>query len=189
MSAHSSRRRGVFRAASAGYSWLLSQLLVISVAILVVPVTLQIISRYTDLIPSYIWTEELARFMFVWSVMIGAMLGIRESSHFEVDVWTKLTPRQDAALRLLSRVFVLVVAFVFIFAGIEFTRFAWNRTSELADMPLWWIHVAWPVAGFTWLMFLGEQMYDDVMFLAGRARRGAPDPGAGQAEAQSGGHE
>ena len=38
---------------------------------------------------------------------------------------------------------------VFVNAGIEFTRFAWKRTSELADLPLWFIHVAWPVTGVT----------------------------------------
>jgi hypothetical protein len=31
-----------------------------------------------------------------------------------------------------------------VIAGIEFTRFAWYRTSELADLPLWLIHLAWP---------------------------------------------
>ena len=43
-------------------------------------------------------------------------------------------------------------------AGIEFTQFAWKRTSELADLPLWYIHVAWPVTGVTWIVFLGEQV-------------------------------
>jgi len=41
--------------------------------VLLVPVTLQIVSRHTELIPGYIWTEELARLMFIWTVMIGAM--------------------------------------------------------------------------------------------------------------------
>ncbi len=31
-----------------------------------------------------------------------------------------------------------------LWAGWEFTRFAWHRVSELADLPLWMIHVAWP---------------------------------------------
>jgi len=29
------------------------------VGIIIIPVTLQVISRYTPLIPSYIWTEEM----------------------------------------------------------------------------------------------------------------------------------
>ena len=60
-------------------------------------------------------------------------------------------------------------ALVFVWAGLEFTRFAWNRTSELADLPLWLIHVAWPVAGFTWIAFAGEQIVDEARILFGRA--------------------
>ena len=152
------------------YAGLLSMLLVITVAILVVPVSLQIFSRYTDLIPSYIWTEEMARFLFVWAIMLGAMIGVRESSHFEVDVWPRLPPRAEAALRLVSRLGVLVIALVFIWGGIEFTQFAWERISELAELPLWLIHVAWPLAGVTWVVFLGEPMLHDVsVLLRGRA--------------------
>src|SRR5512134_1345213 len=99
------------------YSRFLSWLLVASVAIIIVPVSLQIFSRYTDLIPSYIWTEEMARFLFVWMIMIGAMVGIRESTHFEVDVWPRLAPRGAALLRIVSSVFVLGFAFVFIWWG------------------------------------------------------------------------
>ncbi len=122
-------------------------LLAFCVGILVIPVTLQIISRYTALIPSYIWTEEMARFLFIWTIMIGAMVGVREAQHFEVDVWPTLSRRSEAAVRIVARLGVLALAFVFVVGGIEFTRFAWNSTSELADLPLWLIHVAWPVGG------------------------------------------
>ena len=159
----------LWRKFTAAYAGLLSWLLVISIAILVVPVTLQIFSRYTELIPSYIWTEEMARFLFVWSIMLGAMIGVREGTHFEVDVWPRMALRPAAAVRLISRLGVLVIALVFVWAGIEFTRFAWNRISELAELPLWLIHMAWPLAGFTWLIFLGEQMLDDLRILFGRS--------------------
>ena len=61
-------------------------LLVCALVVLLVPVTLQIVSRHTELIPGYIWTEELARLMFIWTVMIGAMIGMRERTHFVVDI-------------------------------------------------------------------------------------------------------
>ena len=67
-----------------------------TVAVLIVPVTLQIISRYTALIPSWIWTEELSRFLFIWMVMLGAMIGVREGTHFEVDVWPDLGSKATA---------------------------------------------------------------------------------------------
>jgi len=166
----------------AGYATLLRWLLALAVGVLIIPVSLQIFSRYTELIPSYIWTEEMARFLFVWMIMIGAMLGIYEGRHFEVDVWPKLAPRPQAALRLVSNIAVLGFALVFVWAGWVFTRFAWNRISELAELPLWLIHMAWPIAGLTWLVFSGEQVWDNARTLVtGRVPKDmdeAPDAGA-----------
>src|SRR3984893_17892389 len=138
-----------------------------TVAILIVPVTLQIISRYTALIPSWIWTEELSRFLFIWMVMLGAMIGVREHSHFEVDVWPDLGPKPTALLRIVSGLFVLVFVLVFVGWGIEFVRFGWGQLPELAELPMPWIFVAWPMAGVTWAIFLGESFVDGWRVLSG----------------------
>jgi TRAP-type C4-dicarboxylate transport system permease small subunit len=159
----------IWRRFTALYHRFLSFLLVLSVGILVLPVSLQIFSRYTALIPSYIWTEEMARFLFIWTIMIGAMVGVRESTHFEVDVWPRVGRRVEAGVKLIASLGVLAFALVFLWAGIEFTRFAWNRISELAELPLWLIHIAWPLTGLTWVAFLGEQMLDNLRIAAGRA--------------------
>ncbi|MCC7272672.1 MAG: TRAP transporter small permease [Alphaproteobacteria bacterium] len=159
--------RGAWRRLTAACHRILSFLLVVSVLILVIPVTLQIFSRFTSLLPHYIWTEEMARFLFVWMVMIGAMVGVRESAHFDVDLWPRMGRRGTAAVNIVSRVAVLVFALTFVVAGWEFTEFAFNRISELAELPLWLIHVAWPLTGVVWLVFLGEQLWDDLRTLFG----------------------
>ena len=133
-----------------------------TLSVLIIPVSIQIFSRFTELIPAYIWTEELSRFCFVWMVMIGAMLGLRERLHFDVDVWSNLSARSDAVLRMVSNALVLVFTGVTIWWGIEFTRFGWNQTSELAELPMWLIFIAWPLTGITWLMFLVEAFVRDV---------------------------
>jgi len=155
----------LYKRLTAAYSGLLSWLLVASVAIIIVPVSLQVFSRYTALIPSYIWTEEMARFFFVWMVMIGAMVGVRDSAHFEVDVWPRLPARAQALLRIVSSLGILAFALVFVWGGWLFTAFAWNRISELAELPLWLIHIAWPVTGLTWLLFQGEHVADALRVL------------------------
>ena len=134
----------------------LNVLLAMSVAILIVPVSLQIFSRFTSIIPHYIWTEEMARFLFVWTVMLGAAVGVREQAHFDVDLWPDMSPRVNAGVQLIASVAILGFALVFVWAGYEFTRFGWNRTSELADLPLWTIHIAWPVTGLLWFIFQGQ---------------------------------
>ena len=148
------------------YHKLLSWLLVATVAILIVPVSMQIVSRFTGLIPSYIWTEELSRFMFIWMVMLGAMIAVREGTHFEVDVWPELSVRGAARLRIFSNLFVLLFALVFVYWGFQFVRFGWRQESELAELPMPFIFFAWPVAGLTWALFLGEAFLADFRILS-----------------------
>ena len=159
--------KGLWKKITYYYAWALEILLATCVGILILPVTLQIISRYTDLLPNYIWTEEMARFLFVWTIMIGAMVGVREATHFDVDLWPVLSRRSEAMVRILARVGILALSLVFVWSGIEFTKFAWNRTSELGDLPLWLIHIAWPIAGVTWIVFAGEQIVDELGVIFG----------------------
>ena len=150
------------------YSRLLTWLMVATVAVLVFPVSLQVFSRYTALIPSYIWTEELSRFLFIWMVMLGAMIGIKEGTHFEVDVWPELGKRANAALKIVSHLFVLIFALVFVYWGIKFVQFGWYQESELAELPMPFIFLAWPLTGVTWLVFVGEIFYDNLRIIAGK---------------------
>lgn len=154
-----------------GYHRLLTWLMAATVAVLIVPVTLQIISRYTALIPAWIWTEELSRFLFIWMIMLGAMIGVREGSHFVVDVLPDLPQRPNALLEIVTNLFVLVLALVFVWWGIQFVRFGWDQTSELAELPMAYIFIAWPVAGLTWALFLGEAFIASFRALAGKAGR------------------
>ncbi|MFC3124285.1 TRAP transporter small permease [Pseudoroseomonas globiformis] len=162
------RHTGLFGRLADLYAALLRLLLGISVLILLLPVTLQIFSRYTPLVPHYIWTEEMARFALVWMVMLGGILAVREGTHFIVDVFPRLSPRGTAIMELVSGVFVLIFALVFLIWGWEFTEFAFYRISEMAELPLWTIHVAWPIAGLSWLIFMGQRMADAINLLRGR---------------------
>jgi TRAP-type transport system small permease protein len=166
MTAAVADRPGLWRRVTTWYSRVLSLLLVVTLVLLIVPVSLQIFSRFTHFIPHYIWTEEMARFMFIWVIMIGSMIGVRESTHLEVDLWSAISPRVEAGVKLFANLAVLAIAFVFVWAGWEFTRFAFNRVSELAELPLWTIHIAWPLTGLTWIVFLGEQVADELRILA-----------------------
>jgi len=146
-----------------GLVWLMAA----AVGILILPVTLQTFSRYTELLPTYLWTEEASRFLFVWMIMLGAMVGVRERTHFEVDIWPELPPRGEAVLRIVSNVFVLAFALVFVWWGVEFLRFGWNQSSEIAELPMWTIFVAWPLTGVSWVLFLGEAFVKDARVALG----------------------
>lgn len=158
--------RAVLDRLHGGLQWLL----VASVAILIVPVMLQILSRYVGFIPRYIWTEELARFCFIWMIMIGAMIAVRDGTHFDVDLLPPLPAKAHAILRIVTHFAMFVFAIVFLYFGYQFALFGASQSSELAELPMWLIFIAWPLAGAFWLLFLAEKFADDFSVLRGGVR-------------------
>ena len=140
--------------------------------LLVVPVTLQIVARYTELIPRYIWTEEAARFLFVWIIMIGATIAVRERTHFDVDILPKpRTPRAKAVGELIVDLAMLVVAVVFVVYGWGYAAFGYTQTSELTGINLVAMHAAFFLAGVTWIVFIAERSVPLLAALRGRPPR------------------
>lgn len=151
------------------YYRLLRVAVTVSMGVLCIPVAMQIAARYVDFIPRYIWTEEIARFCFVWVIMLGAMIAVRDGTHFDLDVLPhSRNPRLEGAVRLFAHLGMLVVAVIFVHYGWRFVEFGWHQTSEIFELPMIWIFVAWPLAGLTWLAFLGEKVAEDIRLLRGQ---------------------
>ena len=145
-------------------------LLTALIAVMIIPVTLQIFSRFVDFIPRYIWTEEAARFCLIWLIMLGATIAVRDGTHFDVDVLpTPKTAKGKAVGRIVIHVSMLLVALIFVAFGWRFALFGWDQNSEMTGINMLSIHVAWPAAGICWILFLVEKIGDDLkLYLDGR---------------------
>ena len=141
----------------------LQVLLTALMALLIVPVVLQIVSRFTDVIPRYIWTEEVARFCFIWIIMLGSMIAVRDDTHFDLEVLPMPKSAQGRALaRLIRHGLMLLVALTFVWFGYEFALFGFEQESELSGLNMLAIHIAWPLAGVVYVLFLGEKIVQDL---------------------------
>lgn len=139
-------------------------------ALLIVPVVLQVLSRFTSLIPRYIWTEEVARFCFIWIIMLGSMIAVRDDTHFDLEVLpVPKTPRGRALARLIRHAMMLLVALTFVWFGYEFALFGFDQESELSGLNMLAIHIAWPLAGVVYSIFLLEKIVQDVRLYRGGA--------------------
>jgi len=130
---------------------------------MIFPVALQILSRHTGIIPRYIWTEEAARFCFVWIVMIGSMIAVRDETHFDVDLLPEpMTPRGKGVSRLIVHFGMALLALIFVRYGIVFAKTGYAQTSEMSGINMLWIYISFPLAGLTWLLFLSEKIMKDL---------------------------
>lgn len=132
-------------------------------ASLAIPVGMQVISRYTGIIPTYLWTEELATFIFVWIVMIGSMLAVWDGTHFDVVI----TPDAKSPLGTLIQksivyIFMLVFGLLFAWYGIEYAKIGSIQSSVMMRANLLWTYVTVPIAGFVWAVFSAYRLYDAV---------------------------
>lgn len=124
------------------------------VAALVIPVTMQVVARYTGIIPVFLWTEELATFLFVWMVMLGSIIAVWEGTHFDVHVMPEATSPLGV---LLQKGFVLLVmgifALLFAWYGIGYAQFGAIQTSVMMQVNMLIIYITVPLAGFCWATF------------------------------------
>ena len=151
----------------AGYHRSLQFALTALMGLMIIPVTLQVLSRHTRFIPRYIWTEEVARFCFVWVIMIGSMIAVRDRAHFDVDVLPHpKTPRQQGIAGLVVHGGMMLMALVFVRYGCEFAKFGAIQTSEMSGINMLSIYLAFPLAGVTWILFLLEHIVADFRLLA-----------------------
>ena len=141
-------------------------------ASLAVPVGMQVISRYTGIIPTFLWTEELATFIFVWVVMIGSMVAVWDGTHFDVVI----TPDAKSPLGTLIQtctvhVFVMIFAVLFAWYGIEYAKIGSIQSSVMMRTNLLWIYITVPLAGAIWAIFSGYRLYQafDIYRTARRA--------------------
>lgn len=149
------------------YYRFLKILLTVFMGLMILPVSMQILSRYVEVLPRYIWTEEVARFCFVWIIMIGSIIAVREGTHFDVDLLPHpKTKRQRGIARLVTHVAMSVMALVFAWYGFVFAKFGFIQTSEMSGINMLSIYISFPIAGVSWALFLSEGIVDDLKLIS-----------------------
>jgi TRAP-type C4-dicarboxylate transport system permease small subunit len=122
---------------------------VIVFAALTVVVSLQVLNRLVLQWP-IIWSEEVARFLFFWVVMLGAAISVRRRRHFVLDL-TRGGPRRTAgglrrvAVALVPNACVLGFSVFLLLEGIGYMRTGIFRTATNSDVNMALVYAAIPV--------------------------------------------
>ncbi len=137
---------------------------------LAVPVAMQVISRYTGLIPTFLWTEELATFIFVWIVMIGSMVAVWDGTHFDVRVTRDATsPLLKLFQNGLVYVGIMIFAMLFVVYGIEYVEFGNKQRSVMMRANLAITFISVPIAGAIWFLFAGYRLSQEISTFRNRS--------------------
>ncbi len=123
------------------YYWLLSFLAVIGMIGYIAAVVVQVFSRtFLPVVPS--WTEEAARYLFIYSVAVGAGVVSLKDEYARVDMFTsKFRCIRDRIYEII--VCLILIAFDVYLAYYSMPRFVFLKfrmVSTAMQIPMQWIN-------------------------------------------------
>lgn len=97
-------------------------ILVMSFAVMVAVIFIQVIMRYI-FDNSLSWSEELGRFVFEWLTWIGLSLGARVGQHIKITLMVDKLPHTAAqTANIISEAIVIIICGLTIYYGVELSR-------------------------------------------------------------------
>ncbi len=124
-----------------GEAWVL----IAFVATMTVVVLLQVIFRYLLMRPLH-WSEELARYLFVWISLLGASLSVQKRGHFGMDFFYLMLPaRRRRFLLFLTYLLIGAVMLVLLIYGIVLVQKTAAQRSPAMEISMGWAYACLPV--------------------------------------------
>ncbi len=128
--------------------WVSSSILVV----LLVIVWAQIVSRYV-FNNSLAWTEESARYIMIWGVMLGSSIALLRGYLISIDIFIRKAPH---SLQLIAKFFNVGLSLSFlgilVYQGVKLCEIGANMESPALGISYSWMYSAVPV-GAVFLFF------------------------------------
>jgi TRAP-type C4-dicarboxylate transport system permease small subunit len=129
-----------------GIDRLVRWIVILFMLVMTVAVSLQIVFRYVFNAPLG-WSEEVARFSFVWVSFFGASALLRVREHIGVNVFVeRFPPRLRAASIFLADLIALTCIYFFVVGGISLTTNEWRQLAPATEIPMGWVYLAIPIS-------------------------------------------
>ncbi len=104
------------------------------------------------------WSEELAKYLMIWMVFVGAPIALRQGAHVAIELLPQALPERAKQL-LFALVFLIVAALMvmFVYRGLTF---AWNGRTQImitvGGYSMFWLFVSIPLGSLIMLFVAAE---------------------------------
>ena len=125
----------------------------ILLAVMTVLVFLQVLFRYWLHLPLD-WGEEVSRYLFIWSAMLGAAIATKRRAHFGIDFLVKILP-SPAQKGIAIGVNLCICALLGLIA-VQGTRLAVLNLSQISptlSVPMGFPYAAIPACALLMLIY------------------------------------
>jgi TRAP-type C4-dicarboxylate transport system permease small subunit len=129
-------------------------------SVIFITMLLQIFFRYV-LDSPLVWTEELCRYLFIWTCFLGWTIALRKKSHIRISYFIELLPHSLG--KVVTFIFQILI-FVFL---IQLLRYGIAMTARSFSVPTitlffsWaYVYIAVPLSATIMLLYSVVDMID-----------------------------
>ncbi|MDN4493024.1 TRAP transporter small permease [Ureibacillus aquaedulcis] len=144
-------------------NWLdkiLSTICVVLFGALVLLVTWQVFTRFILNNPST-FSEELAKYCFVWLVLFGAAFVFGENGHMRIEFIQDALPKKfKMAVQIFIELSIIAFsALVLLSGGLAITKLAWAQMSAALHIPVGYLYSVMPICGVIVIFYCIYNIY------------------------------
>lgn len=144
-------------------------IMVFLLSVMVVIISAQIMMRFI-LGSSIGWSEELARYCFIWLVFIGISYGVKKQRHIKIDaILHFLKRKQQVVLHIIvNLLFLLFAVFLLVYGGKISTQILlWGQRSPALEVNMGFVYMAAPVSMLLTSLRITQQLLQHIHMLRG----------------------
>jgi TRAP-type C4-dicarboxylate transport system permease small subunit len=124
-----------------------------SMGALVVLTLFSVLSRFIFKLP-IAFSEEVGRFLFIWTAYLGAAITMRKNEHMKLDLFQgKLSPKAYSILQVIVFGLIAVFCIVLCREGTTLLDTAFKQTAPVSRIPLGVVYFIIPFTALCMVIF------------------------------------
>lgn len=128
-------------------------------------VLIQIVSRYIQI--PVTWSEDIAKYSFVWAVFMGSAWAVARNEHF---AFTALGDKLTGKKKIIHSIIIYLITMIFTIAmikyGFDVTLRFWNYNwANIPAFKMGYVWMSLPVTGITMTFYLTLHVIESFILL------------------------
>ena len=148
--------------------------LVIILIAAVIIVAMQVVTRYILKVPLP-WSEEIARYLFLWLTWVGASYATKERKHVSIDlVYEKLPAGGQMICKIITNIIWVIFLFMMARLSLKLTMSvaSGGQVATGSGIPMWVPYASIPTGMTLMTIRLLQNCYQDVKAYTAKKKDG-----------------
>lgn len=126
--------------------------------IMCISVALGVFTRFFEL--SLVWTDELARYTFIWSVLLGTVVVFKHKKHIVIDAFSNMLPKAvNTMIQIVVRLGLLYLFLILLKYGWGLTIQTWSVPTTSLEIPTGLVYLVVPLSSLLLITYTLIELY------------------------------